>query len=231
MHAEFSKRFKRVSSNGSADFTVEETDSYINEGYRAWYKDRVAVSKTNSKVRFDLKKLQVPRTKLTITEKTNPEYTVATLPGNYYDIQSIDVFAKKQGCDKSFKLYDVGVIQTNDWNSTYSDPTARPSFLWRRSFFDENAKGIRVGKYDFEIESVFIEYYRIPTPIYSVELDPDCYSTLRGTFGVSNKPFELDLFQADEVIDAGVMFAARDTGNLGDAKSQFEKIMSMYRNK
>jgi len=227
IHSELKRRFDRVTSNGSEEINTEEWDGYFNEAYRAWVKLRAAISKTNNKVRYDLRKLEVIDKKLKITDNKNPKWIIAELPEEYYDIQMIVVTAKKEGCDTVAQL-EVPMLQGDDWFNTSNDPNYAPSFLWRRTFADENSQGLRIGKGDFSIESVNIDYYRKPTPIYSVELD-DCYQEgARAMLGNSNKPFELDDMQSDEIIDIAVYYASRDKGNYAEAKSQFEKVVNMY---
>lgn len=229
IHSDLQRRYNRVTSNYSKSIGTESWDDYFNEAYRAWVKERVSVAKTNNKVRYDLRKLEVIDLKLGIID-TKDYWVIADLPDNYYDIQSIDVKAKIDGCNNVYKLDDVSWVQGNDWSSTISDPNWAPSFLWRRTLVDENSKGLRVGRNGFSIFSVSIDYYRKPNPIYSVQLS-DCYKDLKATMGYTNKPFELDDMQADEIIDIAVYFASRDTGNFAEARSQFEKVMSMYKNK
>lgn len=224
IHNELSRRFKRVTSNYSKKINTEEWDAYFNEAYRAWVKARVSVAKTNSKVRYDLQLLENINAKLKILRDAK-SWVIAELPKDYYNIQSIDIMAKCNECDKAYRLDDVYFLQGNDWRSTTSDPNWKPSFLWRRAPVDENAEGLRIGVGDFKVESVHIDYYRLPRPIYSVELS-DCYVDLRQTMGSKNREFELGEFQMDEIVDIAVYYASRDVGNFVEAKTQYEKIIN-----
>lgn len=230
IHNDFERRYNRVTSNKGKKVGTEDIDAYFNEAQREWVKDRVSIAKTNSKVRYDLRKLEIIDKRLNIIDKTKESWIIAQLPEDYYDIQSYDIRAKVAGCDIPYKLDDVSVIQGNDWSSTMSDPNWAPSFLWRRTLVDENSQGLRVGKSNFIIDSVSIDYYRKPKPIYSVELS-DCYKESKATLGFTNKVFELDDMQADEIIDIAVYFVSRDTGNFKEAMSQYEKVMRMYKDK
>lgn len=69
IHSELKRRFARVTSNYGKKLSTEEWDAYFNEAYRAWYKDRVSVAKTNNKVRYDLRKLFVVDRKIDIGTK------------------------------------------------------------------------------------------------------------------------------------------------------------------
>lgn len=222
IHSELKKRFARVTSNYGNKINIEEWDSYFNEAYRYWYKDRISVSKTNNKVRYDIRKLYIPEKGLEIS-KLGRDYVLAKLPGDYYDIHRISVRAVSDKCKKPAFL-TVAVVQGNDWESTFLDPKQRPSFLWRRTFADECSDGLRIGFFDFKIEAAWIDYYRIPKEIYSPELG-DCYRDTRSVVGNSNIAFELDDFQMDEVVDVAVYFACRDKGMVNEAKTQYEKII------
>lgn len=224
IHNELSRRFKRVTSNSSKKINTEEWDAYFNEAYRAWVKARVSVAKTNSKVRYDLRPLEIINEKLKIKEDAK-SWVIAELPKNYYNIQSIAIMAKCKDCDKAYSLDDVYFLQGNDWRSTISDPNWKPSFLWRRAPVDENSEGLRIGVGDYKIESIHIDYYRLPNPIYSVELS-ECYVDLRQTMGNVNRGFELNDFQMDEIVDIAVYYASRDVGNFIEAKTQYEKIIN-----
>ena len=228
IHQELKKRFNRVTSNGNESVNTEEWDSYFNEAYRYWVKIRVPVSKTNNKVRYDLRKLEVIDKQIDITDKKDT-WVIAELPDEYYDIQRIVPVASKKTCKEHRELM-VSMIQGNDWSETMRDPFWKPSFLWARTIADENSKGLRVGKAkDFEIIKVSIDYYRKPAPIYSPELSDCEYTGPLKLLGNKNQGFELDEMQMDEVADLAVSFACRDTGNLADAQSMFDKVVNLYK--
>jgi hypothetical protein len=222
VQSEVKRRFARVTSNKGRAISVWEWDDYINEAYRHWVKSRVAVAETNSDVRYGIRKLEVPDAKLTIKERTD-QYVIAELPKDYYVIQKVVVKATCVGCDKEQEL-TIGMMQVNDWSETYRDPMWKPSFLWRTTFADENNKGLKIGVSDFTVTQVMCDYYRLPEVFYSPELS-DSYEGALRTLGSTNKPFELDLFQMDEVVDIAVYFASRDSGSFAEAKSQYEKVM------
>ena len=226
IHSELKRRFARVTSNYGKKLNTEEWDAYFNEAYRAWYKDRVSVAKTNNKVRYDLRKLFVVDRKIDIGTKGR-NWVIGVLPEEYYDIHRASVRAVTEEC-KTPAFLTVGILQGNDWESTFLDPKQRPSFLWRRTLADESEGGLRIGAVGFTVEAAWIDYYKKPTSIYSPELG-DCYVGQRSVLGSSNKPFELDEFQMDEVVDVGVYFACRDNGMINESKTQYEKIFNMYK--
>lgn len=227
IHSELQRRFNRVTSNYGKKINIEEWDAYFNEAYRAWFKDRVSVAKTNNKVRSDLRKLYVIDKKLELRSRKD-DWTIASLPDNYYDIHRVVVRAKGDRCEKPANL-SVTVIQGNDWTNTFRDPKQRPSFLWRRTLVDESQDGLRIGATDFSVESAWIDYYRKPESIYSPELG-SCYVDVRSVLGSSNKPFELGELEMDEIVDIGIYFASRDNGMMNESRLQYEKIINMYKN-
>jgi len=222
IHSELQRKFARVTSNFGKKIEIEEWDAYFNEAYRAWYKDRISISKTTNKVRYDLRKLFMPEVKVEIG-KVGSDHVIAKLPADYYDIHRISVRATTKECKKPANL-TVAIVQGNDWGSTFLDPKQRPSFLWRRTLADECSEGLRIGTYNFTIEAAWIDYYKKPTSIYSPELG-DCYVDIRSVMGSSNVAFELDEFQMDEVVDVAVYFACRDNGMNNESKTQYEKII------
>lgn len=227
IHEEFKKRFNRVTSNGNESVNTEEIDSYVNEAYRYWVKIRVPISKTNNKVRYDLRKLEVIDKQIDIID-TKATWVVARLPEDYYDIQRIVPVAKKKACKEHRELM-VSMIQGNDWSETMRDPFWKPSFLWARTVADENSVGLRIGKGDFDVIKVTLDYYRKPAPIYSPELSDCEYKGPLKLLGNKNQGFELDELQMDEVVDLAVGFACRDTGNLADGQSMMEKVINLYK--
>lgn len=222
IHSELKRRFARVTSNYGKKINIEEWDAYFNEAYRAWYKDRVSVAKTNNKVRYDLRKLFIPNKKIEIG-KSGRDHVIANMPDDYYDIHRVSVRAISDKCKTPVYL-TVAIVQGNDWESTFMDPEQRPSFLWRRTLADECSDGLRIGVIDFKVEAAWLDYYKKPTSIYSPELG-DCYVDIRSVVGSSNIAFELEEFQMDEVVDVAVYFACRDNGMANEAKTQFEKII------
>lgn len=228
IHQELKKRFNRITSNGNESVNTEEWDSYFNEAYRFWIKIRVPVSKTNNKVRYDLRKLEIINDSVDILSKSD-SWVIAKLPENYYDIQRVVPLAGKNGCQSHRELM-TSMIQTNDWSETMRDPFWKPSFLWARTVADENAQGLRIGKgKDFDIIKVSLDYYRKPKGIYSPEISDCEYTGPLKSLGNKNQPFELDEMQMDEIADIAVYFASRDTGNMGDAQSSFEKVINIYK--
>lgn len=227
LHAEFRRRFNRIDSKHGKKVNTEEIDTYFNEGYRNWIKIRMPVAKTNNKVRYDLRKLEVIDASLTLS-KSKETYVIGLLPDNYYTILRIVPTAAKVGCGENRNL-SVSIVQGNDWDSTYKDPYWGPSYLWGRTIADENNQGLRIGLNDsFSIIKCVIDYYKLPTPIYSVELS-DCYDTVRAILGTKNVPFELDEMQMDEVLDIAVSFAARDSEDYAKADALYNKVLEMYK--
>lgn len=221
------RKFNRVDSNHGDSISNEKWDNYFNEAYRAWFKDRVSIAKTNNKVRYDLRKLMVIDQKLEIGKK-DTGYVVFNLPDNYYDIHRIVPLASKKGC-KDHRELVTSIIQTNDWSMAIRDPYWKPSFLWARTLADENGMGMRVALGDFDIINVKIDYYRKPSIILSVE-ESDCeYLGALGALGKTNRPFELDEMQCDEITDIAVFFACRDVGAFQEAQTQYEKLFNTYK--
>jgi len=224
IHNEFDIRFNRIKSAHDIHLNVEDKDSYVNSAQRFWIKSRVAVAKTNSKVRYDIRKLNVIDKKLEITN-VRENWILVALPEDY-DILKIVPVAGRIGC--SDRELTVGMVQSNDWVETFKDPYWCPSFLWERTIADENGVGLKIGKKpDFEILSVYLDYYRLPIDIFSPELQESEYNSPMKVLGRSNIHFELDRMQMEEIVDIAVYFACRDTGDDADTQSQWQKIQNM----
>lgn len=229
IHAELRQRFNRVNSNFGEKMEVEDWDRYFNSGYRSWVKNRAVVAKTNSKVRFDLQKLERNDIKIDIID-VKDKWIVCRTPEDYYTVLSLDPIATRDGCSKPREL-TVTIVQANDWKETHKDPNWTPSFLWGRTLANEVGAGIKIGRVpEMAIISVTMDYYRVPNPIYSPELKDCDYSGALKALGKSNIPFELDDMQADEIYDFAVYVALRDAGDVEGAASQWSKIQNLLSN-
>lgn len=223
IHSELKRRFNRVSSNAHEDISVEHWDMFFNEGYRTWVKNRVAIAKTNSKVRYDIRKLNVKNHEVDILKRDN--HVIAILPSDYYDLQMVVPIAIKEGCRERPLI--THMVQGNDMAETSKDPFWSPSFLWARTLADEGSEGLHILTGDFSIKKVFIDYYKQPRGIISRSLKVGCdYDAAFAVLGSGDVNFELDEMQMDEICDAAVAAASSDTGNYQGAQAIMSKVVN-----
>jgi hypothetical protein len=222
VHEEFHNRFYRQTSKHGRDISIENIDRYVNEAYRQWFKNRVALAQTNAKVRYDLQKLQVTRQNINCAD--NGDVCIWEFPPDYYQVIRQKVFAKIKDCDcEDGRDLIVHTVQSDDWEETVKDPFWKPSYDWEETIGRETEKGYAIAVNGFCIEKVDVDYYRRPKSIHSPSLK-DCAYEYGGVVITEDSEFELDDMQLDEVIDLAILNASRDSGDSGDFSSQIAKV-------
>lgn len=230
VHEEFDRRAYRQISFHGRDLDVISKDSYVNEAYRTWFKNRVALAQTSSKVRFDIKDLLCSDV-LMNCRKVDEEYCLYQLPPDYYSMVRQRIVATKSGCSKERNLI-VHTLQSDDWEETVKDPHWKPSFEWEETIGIEQKNGFKLALGDFCVKKVVIDYYRLPKPMYSPSLS-NCGYSFGGESIASDSKFELDMMQLDEILDLAIVSMQRDGGDLGDFKSMIDKnsVTNQFPNK
>lgn len=106
-------------------------------------------------------------------------YYDGNVPADYLQWKRVDVFAKKDCCDK--RRMTVYLAEEGNLNQLLRDKAKQPNFEWAETF--ATLKGNKVNVYtnnEFEIDSAFLIYYRQPVKI-QVQGCVDPYTNVQST--------------------------------------------------
>jgi hypothetical protein len=137
---------------------------------------------------------------------TNKEYYYfGKLPIEYLQWKRVDVYAKKDCCDK--KRINVYLAEEGNLNELLRDKAKQPSFEWGETFATliGNTTHIYTNN-EFEIESANLIYYRQPIKI-QIQGCVDPYTSLQSTINVECE-FKDDIIEV--IIDEAVSILAGD---------------------
>lgn len=146
---------------------------------------------------------------LLVTENLNAVdagiYYDGNVPADYLQWKRVDVFAKKDCCDK--RRMTVYLAEEGNLNQLLRDKSKQPSFEWAETF--ATLKGTKVNIYtndEFEIDSASLIYYRQPRKIQILGcVDP--YTNTQTTQEVESE-FKDDIIEL--IIDEAASIIAGD---------------------
>jgi hypothetical protein len=149
--------------------------------------------------------LQVLLSTQTLSFTDKGDYSTAALPGEYLQWKRVDVFAKKDCCDK--RRMTVYLAEEGNLNQLLRDANKKPSFEWAETF--ATLIGDQVHVYtnnDFEVGSADFVYYRQPIKI-QIQGCVDPYTSLQSPVNVECE-FKDDIIEV--IIDEAVAILAGD---------------------
>lgn len=143
------------------------------------------------------------RQEINLTDKE--EYYFGDLPNNYLQWKRVDVYAKKDCCDK--RRMTVYLAQEGDVNILLRDKGKQPNFDWAETFATliGNTAHIYTNN-EFEIQSADLIYYRQPIKI-QIDGCVDPYTSVQSTTNVECE-FKDDIIEL--IIDETVSILAGD---------------------
>lgn len=123
---------------------------------------RYILNKRNDDSIRDIQILLVPEQTLVPAESTE-NYSSFSLPTDFFDFANVKAKAKTECCETdSMLIYEV---KSEDVEEKLNDEYSLPSFDWRETFGFLSENNFLVYKKDFEIEELFLTYYRYPRQI------------------------------------------------------------------
>ncbi len=132
-----------------------------NEQRPIWLENRIEEGLGTDAI-DDIGELLILDTELERTEvKTN--FTSFKLPLDFFDYSSSYSLASKEGCSQSV-IYNWNCKNKNK-NELQKSENDKPSFEYQETFVSQNNNLLSVYKNDFEVDSAFLDYYRLPRAI------------------------------------------------------------------
>jgi hypothetical protein len=149
--------------------------------------------------------LQVLLSTQTLSFTDKGDYSTAALPGEYLQWKRVDVFAKKDCCDK--RRMTVYLAEEGNLNQLLRDANKKPSFEWAETFATLIGNQVHVyTNNDFEVGSADFVYYRQPIKI-QIQGCVDPYTSLQSPVNVECE-FKDDIIEV--IIDEAVAILAGD---------------------
>lgn len=162
-----------------------------NEQAPIWEQDRIDLGLDNTKIDdiAELLSLDTPLVKV----DTEDRFTTFQLPDDFFQYSSSYSLATKENCSKSV-LYNWNSKNKNKNNLLISE-NDKPSFEYEETFVTQNNGTLNVYKTDFQIDDVFLDYYRLP-----LKIDIDGYTNVDGTASQTIDPDMSDKL-VNEILD------------------------------
>lgn len=150
----------------------------------------------------DLQKLLI-KTPLTSVKKDL--YYEGDVPVNYLQWKRVDIYAKKECCDK--RRMTVYLAEEGNLNQLLRDKSKQPSFEWAETFATLINDTVHLyTNNEFEVEEAYLTYYRQPVKI-QIDGCSDPYTGITSTTNVDCE-FKDDIIEL--IIDEAVSILAGD---------------------
>jgi hypothetical protein len=155
--------------------------------------------------------LQVLLNKATLTNAIDKgDYSFVNIPENYLQWKRVDVFAKKDCCDKRRMV--IYLAEEGNVSILLRDKLKQPSFEWAETFATLINNDINIyTNGEFDIQEVEFTYYRQPIKI-QIQGCVDPYTNLQSTVNVPCE-FKDDIIEL--IIDEAVSIIAGDIESMG----------------
>ena len=150
----------------------------------------------------DLQKLLI---KTPLTSVKQDLYYEGNVPQNYLQWKRVDIYAKKDCCDK--RRMTVYLAEEGNLNQLLRDKSKQPSFEWSETFATLINDTVHLyTNNEFEVEEAFLTYYRQPLKI-QIDGCSDPYTGITSTTNVDCE-FKDDIIEL--IIDEAVSILAGD---------------------
>ncbi len=224
---DFDRKYDRFVGQANRRLRQEDKLAVINEALEIYFENRVKVAETDSKVRDDLRVLEMKEVKipLVISEEN---FNVYEIPAESYRVLRKRVVASKEDCGE--KDIPLIMFQTDDIDNARNSPYWRSSFQWEHAISDEGSKGLYVWhEGDFKIVKTIIDYYRKPKEIHAPSMTSEKkYEDWNGIIREKDQGLELtDTYSHRKIIDIAVLIARANVGDVRDFDIQLNKILNV----
>jgi hypothetical protein len=150
----------------------------------------------------DLQKLLI---KTPLTSVKQDLYYEGNVPQNYLQWKRVDIYAKKDCCDK--RRMTVYLAEEGNLNQLLRDKSKQPSFEWAETFATLINDTVHLyTNNEFEVEEAYLTYYRQPVKI-QIDGCSDPYTGITSTTNVDCE-FKDDIIEL--IIDEAVSILAGD---------------------
>ena len=203
-------------NNNNRNINIEKPHfvTLFNREYDKWLYD-VLNKKNNDSSINDLQELLVTGLPLKPLQIT-PNYNIYELPDNFFNLSEVRIKAVKENITKTLFVYN---IHPKELNVYLQDEFSKPSFEWEESICVLSENNLIVYKEDFEIEEMFLSYYK-----NSQTIDLSGYTKLDGTMSV-NRDLILSSVYQRQILDRVAKEITREFENVQAFQMSQERIV------
>lgn len=203
-------------NNNNRNINIEKPHfvTLFNREYDKWLYD-VLNKKNNDSSINDLQELLVTGLPLKPLQIT-PNYNIYELPDNFFNLSEVRIKAVKENITKTLFVYN---IHPKELNVYLQDEFSKPSFEWEESICVLSENNLIVYKEDFEIEEMFLSYYK-----NSQTIDLSGYTKLDGTMSVNRNLILSSVYQR-QILDRVAKEITREFENVQAFQMSQERIV------
>lgn len=203
-------------NNNNRSINIEKPHfvTLFNREYDKWLYD-VLNKKNNDSSINDLQELLVTDLPLNPLQIT-PNYNIYKLPNNFFNLSEVKIKAVKENLTKTLFVYN---IHPKELNVYLQDEFSKPSFEWEESICTLSENNLIVYKEEFEIEQLFLSYYKDGQTI-----DLSGYTKLDGTMSV-NRDLILSSVYQRQILDRVAKEITREFENVQAFQMAQERIV------
>lgn len=203
-------------NNNNRNINIEKPHfvTLFNREYDKWLYD-VLNKKNNDSSINDLQELLVTDLPLNPLQIT-PNYNIYKLPDNFFNLSEVKIKAVKENLTKTLFVYN---IHPKELNVYLQDEFSKPSFEWEESICIISENNLIVYKEEFEIEQLFLSYYKDGQTI-----DLYGYTKLDGTMS-TNKDLILSSVYQRQILDRVAKEITREFENVQAFQMSQERIV------
>ena len=223
------RKLNSLNSGRGEDYRVVDLIAAINEAYEVWFENKVYAADTNQKIRNDLRQFEIKKKRLPC-EKIDCNCCKAKYPDNFYQLLNQTAHACNECCEDEKEII-ISMVQGDDLQPARKNPYRRGDFFWEQLLGDEAQDGLFVyHEGGMEVKEVCIDYFRKITHVQApnlVKCRDGQYRESDGKVINQKVDFEIDATYANrEVTDIAALIKARDTLDLDNYQTQFQKTLN-----
>lgn len=178
-------------TNADVDISRGEFTLLFNEQKDRWLDEKIDEDENTDEVQ-ELEQLQVKHKSL-IKDKALDLYTLFLLPDNYFSYISSYSICSNGACSNA--IVRNFPFKPKNENMLLESSNMEPSIEFEETIVDLSNNRLFVYKKDFEVDKVYLNYYKVVDPI-----DVAGYVKLDGTQSVDVNPTLSDIY-VDEILN------------------------------
>lgn len=191
LYKSFLLKINKNDTNSNINISKGEFVILYNEQKKIWLEEKLK-SKSNDIDIHDLERLYI-KDKEIFKSKSDTNSSHFELPTDYYKYDSSFSLAKKGKCLRELSNW---LVKPKNVNTLLNDTNNSPSFEYEETLCIISQNHIVVYKDDFDIEKVYISYYKVP-----MDIDIEGYIKFDGTLSTNIDPIDLNHKSISEIIN------------------------------
>jgi hypothetical protein len=191
LYKSFLLKINKNDTNSNISISKGEFVILYNEQKKIWLSEKIKV-KSNDIDIHDLERLYV-KDKEIKKSKSDNNSSYFKLPDDFYMYDSSYSLAKKEQCVRELSNW---LVKPKNVNILLNDTNNSPSFEYEETICIISQNQMVVYKDTFEIEKIFLSYYKEP-----INIDIEGYIKFDGTLSTDINPLDLDDKSISEIIN------------------------------